>query len=262
MINQPGRRALVTGVSRRRGIGFAITRRLLADGASVFAQSWTAHDEAQPWGADPTGLAGMLEELGGEGANLAHAEHDLSRPSAPAELVAQAAERLGGLDTLVANHARSSIGGLASLTAEELDLCWAVNVRATLLLVQAFAARLPDSAGHPGRVVLFTSGQHLAPMAGEIPYAVTKGALHQLTLTLGDALADLGVTVNTINPGPTDTGWADPELDDRVGRAMPRGRWNTPEEAAGVVALLLTADAANITGRVIDAEGGFRRWAD
>jgi len=126
MINQPGRRALVTGVSRRRGIGFAITRRLLADGASVFAQSWTAHDEAQPWGADPTGLAGMLEELGGEGANLAHAEHDLSRPSAPAELVAQAAERLGGLDTLVANHARSSIGGLASLTAEELDLCWAV----------------------------------------------------------------------------------------------------------------------------------------
>jgi 3-oxoacyl-[acyl-carrier protein] reductase len=43
---------------------------------------------------------------------------------------------------------------------------------------------------------------------------------------------------------------------------MPRGRWNTPEEAAGVVALLLTADATNITGRVIDAEGGFRRWAD
>ena len=114
--------------------------------------------------------------------------------------------RLGGLDTLVANHARSPVGGLASLTAD--------------------------------------------------------GALHQLTLTLSDALADLGATVNTINPGPTDTGWADPELDDRVGRAMPRGRWNTPEEAAGVVALLLTADATNITGRVIDAEGGFRRWAD
>jgi 3-oxoacyl-[acyl-carrier protein] reductase len=118
MITHPRRRELVTGVSRRRGIGFAITRRLLADGASVFAQSWTAHDEAQPWGADRAGLAGMLEELGGEGDRLAHAEYDLASPDAPAELVNEAAERLGGLDTLVANHARSAVtkGALHQLT--------------------------------------------------------------------------------------------------------------------------------------------------
>jgi 3-oxoacyl-[acyl-carrier protein] reductase len=106
MITTSGRRALVTGVSRRRGIGFAITARLLADGASVFAQSWTAHDAEQPWGADPAGIDGVLAALGGTGERLAHTESDLARPEAPAELVAQAAGALGGLDSLVVNHAR------------------------------------------------------------------------------------------------------------------------------------------------------------
>jgi 3-oxoacyl-[acyl-carrier protein] reductase len=110
------------------------------------------------------------------------------------------------------------------------------------------------------RVVLFTSGQHLAPMRQEIAYAATKGARHQLTLTLSDALIDQGITANCVNPGPTDTGWATDEISADVRRALPRGRWNTPDEAAGVVALLLTDDAATITGRVIDAEAGFRRW--
>jgi 3-oxoacyl-[acyl-carrier protein] reductase len=259
MITAPGRRALVTGVSRRRGIGFAIAARLLADGARVFAQSWTAHDAGQPWGADPAGIDGVLDALGGPGERLAHAECDLARPEAPAELVAAAAGALGGLDTLVVNHARSSVGGLASLTASELDLCWAVNVRATLLLVKAFAEQFVDAGGRGGRVVLFTSGQHLGPMAGEIPYAATKGALHQLTRTLADALADRAITVNTVNPGPTDTGWATADVAGQVSRAMPADRWNSPAEAAGVVALLLGADAATITGQVVDAEGGFRR---
>jgi 3-oxoacyl-[acyl-carrier protein] reductase len=98
-------------------------------------------------------------------------------------------------------------------------------------------------------------------MDGEIPYAASKGALHQLTLTLSEALSDRGITVNTVNPGPTDTGWAGPELAAQVARLMPKGRWNSPDEAAGVVAMLIGADAAPITGRVIDAESGMRRWA-
>jgi 3-oxoacyl-[acyl-carrier protein] reductase len=98
------------------------------------------------------------------------------------------------------------------------------------------------------------------PAPAEIPYAVTKGALHQITATLADALAERDITVNCINPGPTDTGWASPEQDSFVVRHMPRGRWNTPAEAADVVALLLSSQAATITGQVIDAEGGFRRF--
>ena len=140
--------------------------------------------------------------------------------------------------------------------SEELNLPWAVNARATFLPVQAFAAQF-EGAG--GRIILFTSGQHLAPMAAEIPYA-TKGTLQQLTLTLSDALIDHDITVNCVNPGPTDTSWATPDLAASVGRALPHGRWNTAEEAAGVVAMLLSQDSASITGQVINAESCFRRW--
>ncbi len=255
MTGEP-RTALVTGVSRRRGIGFAIARRLLSDGARVFIHSWSPYDATEPWGADAGGITGVLDALDGEQSQLAHAEADFEDRDAPRQLVTSAVERFGQLDTLVVNHARSCVGGLSAMTAEELDRTWAVNVRATLLLVQAFAEQCPRN----GRVVLFTSGQHLAPMSQEIPYASTKGALHQLTLTLSDALIDQGVTVNCVNPGPTDTGWATDEVAADVRRGMPRGGWNTPDEAAGVVALLLTEDAATITGRVIDAEAGFRRW--
>lgn len=252
------RTALVTGVSRTRGIGFAVARRLLGDGHRVFAHSWSPYDATEPWGADPRGIGGVLDELDG-GDALGHLEADLADPDAPGQMIAAAVERFGPLDTLVVNHARSSIATLAEITGDELDRTWAVNVRAALLLVQAFAEQYRP-VSHGGRVVLFTSGQHLAPMSGEIPYAATKGALHQLTLTLSDALIDRGITVNCVNPGPTDTGWAGDELARTVGRQLPRGRWNTPDEAAGVVSLLFSGDAATITGRVVDAEAGFRRW--
>ena len=128
-----GRVALVTGVSRRAGIGFALARRLLGDGAQVFVHSWVAHDEEQPWGADPGGLDAVLHELGGSGGSLAHRSLDLGRPTGPAELVDAVIERFGAIDVLVANHARSSEQDLEALTADELDRCWAVNARGSLL---------------------------------------------------------------------------------------------------------------------------------
>ncbi|MGH3821513.1 MAG: SDR family oxidoreductase [Pseudonocardiaceae bacterium] len=254
------RTTLVTGVSRRRGIGFAIAQRLLRDkGAHVFAHSYAPHDATQPWGADPGGINAVLAALGGESDRLAHAEADLADSSAPERLVNEAVERLGTLDALVLNHARSQLGTVAELDSKTLDLTWAINVRASLLLVRAFADQYrPNPDG--GRIVLFTSGQHRGPAPEEIPYAATKGALHQITATLADALAERDITVNCVNPGPTNTGWATPQQDSFVARHMPRGRWNTPAEAADVVALLLSPEAATITGQVVDAEGGFRRF--
>ncbi|MEV4106084.1 SDR family oxidoreductase [Nonomuraea sp. NPDC049695] len=77
---------------------------------------------------------------------------------------------------------------------------------------------------------------------------------------MADALAGRGITVNTVNPGPVDTGWADPELTRHVGRALPAGRWGRPEEVARLVRWLASDEAAWITGQVINSEGGFRRW--
>jgi 3-oxoacyl-[acyl-carrier protein] reductase len=247
-----GRAALVTGVSRSNGIGFAIARRLIGLGASVFVQSWTPHDAAQPHGADPAGLDAVLASLGPAG----HVEADFADPDAPAAVVEAAVAALGPLDILVVNHARSGDGRLGELTAEAIDAFLHENVRASLLLVQAFAARHDDSGN--GRVVLLTSGQHRGPMTGEVAYAVSKGALHQATVTLADELADRRITVNTVNPGPTDTGYGLAKVD--PGARMPFGRWGEPDDAARLVAWLCTDDARWLTGQVIDSEGGFRRW--
>jgi 3-oxoacyl-[acyl-carrier protein] reductase len=254
--------AVVTGVSRRRGIGFAVARRLLDDGHRVLAQSWSPHDAEQPWGADAGGIEHVLEQLGGTGERLAHVEADLADPTAAAAVIDRAVERFGAVDVLVANHARSSSMGLADVTAEELDRSWAVNARAVVLLVQAFAAKragADERGARRGRVVLFTSGQHLAPMADELAYAVTKGAVHQMTRSLADALAGDGITVNAINPGPVDTGWPSDALREELRGRFPAGRWGRPEDIAAVVSWLASADSGWVTGQVIDAEGGFRR---
>jgi len=244
-----GRNALVTGVSRRAGIGFAIVRRLQEAGATVFVQGWTPHDAAQAWGAEPGGTAGVAGELGVE-----HIEADFADAAAPARVVAAARAALGPLDILVVNHARSGSGRLGELTAEQLDAFLHENVRASILLVKEFAAQ---HEGNAGRVVLMTSGIHKEPMTGELGYAVSKGALLVATSTLADELADQSITVNCVNPGPTDTGWGLAEIDP-AGR-MPTGRWGEPDDAARLIAWLCSDDARWLTGQVIDSEGGFRR---
>jgi 3-oxoacyl-[acyl-carrier protein] reductase len=246
-----GRGALVTGVSRRIGIGYAIARRLRELGADVFIQGYEPHDAAQPWGADPAGVRALAEELG-----AAHAISDFGDPDAPGALVEEAAAALGHVDILVANHAMSCDQDLGALEAAAIDATYAVNVRATLLLVQAYA-RLHDDARPGGRVVLFTSGQHLGPMTRELPYAASKAALHGITASLAAELAPRGILVNTINPGPTDTGWATPELLEQELPRLPLGRWGTPEDAARLVGWLATDDAAWVTGQVLTSDGGY-----
>ena len=218
--------ALVTGAGPRENIGLAIARRLRADGYQVATEDGSRADFADP--------------------------------QAPRQVVERVVAQFGAIDVVVAAHARSSDLSLREVTAQELDLTFAVNARASVLLTQAFAERHDPQRPH-GRVILFTSGQHLGPMPGELPYIVSKGAIHQMTPTLADEVADLGITVNAVNPGPVDTGWADPELHERVRQAFPAGRWGRPEDIAGVVAWLASPESGWITGQVVNAEGGFRR---
>lgn len=232
-----GRVALVTGVSRRAGIGFAIASRLAAAGASVFAHHHVPHDAERAWGADPGGMDAVLDALraarGDPSAAVADGGADLADPSAPARLFAQATDALGPVDVLVCNHASSGPdAGLAGLGAEMLDAHWAVNARSSLLLAKAFSEAHDDSRPG-GRIVLMTSGQGLGPMPGEIAYAASKGALAAVTLTLSDELADRGITVNCVNPGPVDTGWATPELTAAVADRLPARRWGSPTTPRG-----------------------------
>ena len=252
-----GRAALVTGVSRRNGIGFAIAGRLASLGADVFAQSFAPFDRDQPWGADPDGEGYLLANLRGHGTRVEHVEADFLSIDAPAMVMSAAVNALGHIDILVLNHAYSTSQAFHDLTADEIDRHLAVNVRASLLMVQTFARQHDGRAG--GRVILLTSGQHLGPMTTEIAYAASKGALHQVTASLSDLLIGRGITVNAVNPGPTDTGWAEPDVQAEVTRLMPSGRWGQPDDAARLIAWLATDDAQWVTGQVINSEGGFRR---
>jgi len=254
-----GRVALVTGVSRRIGIGFAVASRLGAMGAGLLVHSWAPHDAEQPWGGDPGGLESVLADLRlSVPTRVEHVAADLADPAAPERVMDAARAAFGHVDMLVCNHARSSSQRLGELTAAELDLTYAVNARASLLLVQGFARQHDGRPG--GRVILMTSGQDLGPMPEEIPYAASKGALREITATLADALADRGITMNCVNPGPVDTGYATGEAHARVARAFPAGRWGQPDDPARLIAWLATDDAHWITGQVINSEGGFRRW--
>ena len=242
----------MTGVSRRSGIGFAVARRLRELGVDVFIQGFPPHDAELPRGADPVGMPALAAELGAAG----ELECDFADPGAPAACLAAAADALKHLDILVANHAMSCDQDLEALEAGAIDATLAVNVRATLLLVQGYAARHND-ARSGGRVLLFTSGQQLEPMARELPYAASKGALHALTASLAAHLAPRGILVNALNPGPTDTGWATPELTRYELRRLPLGRWGSADDAARVVGWLATDEAGWVTGQVITSDGGF-----
>ena len=246
---------LVTGASRRVAIGAAIARRLVADGACVMLHSWSPHDQEQPWGADPDGADALVAELRAAGGRVEHIAADLADPDAPARLVDGARRAFGRLDAVVANHARSSQQSLEQLSAQELDLSYAVNTRATLLLIQAFAAGHEQPRG--GRVLLFTSGQYHGAMPNELPYIASKAALHELTRSLAVHLAPREITVNCIDPGPNDTGYADQAAHEAVAGRSPSGRWGTPADTAKLVAWLLSDEADWVTGQTIASDGGW-----
>ncbi len=261
-----GRTALVTGASRRGGIGYAVARRLAAYGASVYLHHHVPHDDAMPWGGDsPQAVAaGVREALGDPSAVVAEGPADLSDPAAPAKLIESAAAALGGrLDILVANHALSGDDGrLDAIDATMLDRHWAVDARSVVLLVQAYA-RLRSALPRPapgGRVMMMTSGQDQGGgMPEEIAYSLQKGALASATRTLATVLAEHRVTVNTVNPGPVDTDYLKGEVYDEIAGLFPAGRWGMPDDPARLIAWLATDEAEWITGNVIDSEGGFRR---
>lgn len=256
-----GRVAIVTGVSRRAGIGYAVACRLATLGASLFLHHYSPHDRAQPWGADPGGIAAVIDGVSSllvDGARVADLELDLTDPAGPSQLITAASGAFEHVDILVCNHARSgSDGPLGSLDAAMLDAHWAVNTRATILLAQSFAAA--HKARQGGRIVFLTSGQDLGPMRDEVAYAASKGALASITRTLADQLADVGITLNAVNPGPVDTGYAGQDAHESVRRRFPQGSWPRPDDPARLIAWLTTDDARNITGQVINSEAGFRR---
>ncbi len=250
-----GRVALVTGAGRHRGIGTAICRALAEKGADVFFTYWGAYDDVM-LPDDRNRPEALLQELRGAGVRAEAMELDLSLPESPNRLLDAATERLGPPSILVNNAAHSVRDGFEELDAATLDAHYAVNLRATALLSVGFARRFE---GEHGRIVSLTSGQSLGPMPGELAYVATKGAIEAFTRTLAAEVGRKGITVNAVNPGPTDTGWMTEELKRELSSKFPAGRVGRSEDAARLVAFLAGEESAWITGQVIHSEGGFLR---
>ena len=253
--NLHGRIAIVTGASRRIGIGAAVCRALATDGADIFFTHWRAFDHTQPYGWDEDGPAILQDELRGIGVRCENLEIDLSNVDAPQHILDEVEARLGSPSILINNAAYSTRDGYEALDAETLDAHYAVNMRGTMLLSVGFVRRFAKKTG--GRIINLTSGQSLGPMPGELAYIATKGAIEAFTVTLSAEVAALGITVNAVDPGATDTGWMTEEIKRALLPRFPLGRLGQPEDAAHLIAFLASDAAEWITGQVIHSRGGF-----
>ena len=250
--------ALVTGVGRRRSIGAGLVVGLARDGWNLALSYWSPYDDRLGYERTPEDPEAVAEQCRALGSEVVLLAGDLAAVDEPRRLVSSAAEELGPLTALVMSHCESVNSSILDTSVESWDRHFAVNARATWLLIKAFAEQLPldpePGSTVGGRIVALTSDH----TAHNTPYGASKGALDRIVVAAAVELADRGVRANAVNPGPIDTGWMTDEI-----RAMgisdtPAGRLGAPEDTADLVRFLLSDQGAWINGQVLYSNGGFR----
>ena len=214
--------ALITGAGRENSIAAGVAARLSSDG-------WTVCTSDLDRGDYPC---------------------DLSSAHEAQELVGRVSRDHGTIDGLVLSHAHGEESGILDTTAYSFDRHMAVNARASLLLVAAFARQIGESGG---AIVAFTSDH----ATGNLPYGASKGALDRIVISAARELGPKGISANVVNPGPIDTGWMDDETRTGLAPHQPLGRMGTPRDIAGVTAFLLSGEGRWISGQLLSADGGF-----
>jgi 3-oxoacyl-[acyl-carrier protein] reductase len=249
-----GRVAVVTGAGRSRGIGAAICRAFADQGCAVFFTTYSSYDQLM-YPDEPGVISAerLTEELQQRGVLTGYIEADLARPDCTQQVLSAVEKRLGKPSILVNNAAYSTRDGFERLDAVALDAHYAVNVRAAALLSVEFARRFSEGSG--GRIIYLTSGQDLSPMPGELAYAASKGAICAFMRSLAKEVGGKGITVNAVDPGPTDTGWMSKDLKASLAEHSSIGRLGRPEDAARLIVFLASAAAEWISGEVIHARG-------
>lgn len=239
-----GKVALVSGGGK--GIGAAIALRLAEAGAAV---ALTYRDSE----AQAHAVAGKLEAMGRRAVAI---RVDNVDPDAVESAVDSVAERLGQLDILVNNAAVFTVGTAEELGMTDFDRTVAVNVRAPFAAAKAAVRHLPRG----GRIINIGSNVAArAPFPGLCVYSTSKSALIGMTKGLARELGPRAITVNLVNPGPTDTDMnpADGPNADAIAGITALGRYAEPAEIAAAVAYLAGEGGSYVTGAVIDVDGGF-----
>jgi 3-oxoacyl-[acyl-carrier protein] reductase len=214
--------ALITGAARDDSIAAGITRRLVDTG----------------WEVATSDIAGVDYDV------------DLSTVEGPQELIGAVTRDRGQIQAVILSHAHDVKSGVMDTTADSFDRHVAVNARASLLLIGAFACQAPSGGG---TIVALTSDH----TTGNLPYGASKGALDRIVISAARELGPNRISANMLNAGPIDTGWMDADTRDALTPHHPLGRLGEPRDIADVVAFLVSPAGRWISGQLLQADGGF-----
>lgn len=246
--------AIVTGVGRSTGIGAAISIAFAKLGINVFLTSCREEDaengileSLKKNNMDYGDIAKKCEKLG---VNAAFMDYNLRDARNITSLFDAANAALGNIDILITCHCMHKGDSLGEIDPADVKESFEVNAESTFLLCQEFYRRFN---GDFGSIVLLSSTQCLERLACEISYAISKASVPIIVSTLAPLMAQKGVTINAVNPGPTDTqdgASLKPFIDNNA-----FGRVGLPNDAANLVCFLVSENGHWITGQIINSEG-------
>ena len=243
-----GKVAIVTGAAR--GIGFAIAKRFLQDGARVVMADidHSTGNRARE----------SLEPLG----DVRFVQADVGTRLDVHNMVATTIDVFDAVDILVNNAGIASSGSFLDISEDDFDAVMRVNLRGAFLCTQAVAKRMVarvENGGPPGSIVSLSSVAAQLAIGDQVAYTISKGGLAQLTVVAAQALAPHGIRVNAIGPGSIETDLlmevVGEDQQDLLART-PLGRIGQPHEIAAIASFLASDGASYITGQTIYADGG------
>ncbi|PLX35884.1 MAG: dehydrogenase [Hyphomicrobiales bacterium] len=242
--------AIVTGAAR--GIGYAIARRFVAEGARVIVSD-----------IDEDAGVATAEELSRQGeASFVHC--DVGERLDVRNLVAATLDRYSAIDVLANNAGIVHGADFLELEEADFDRVLRVNLKGMFLTGQAVARHMVETVkegGAPGAIVNMSSINAVFAIANQVPYSISKGGVNQLTKVMALSLAPYGIRVNAIGPGSIMTEMlssvnSDPTARNRILSRTPMGRIGEPHEIASIATFLASDAASYMTGQTLYADGG------